>query len=258
MRAPSAASGCTAQLTRFSTRLLAALRCEEGVDTRVVASRVGALDATSPLERALSDAVLRALGRSLEAGLRTVRQFVETVTVEAPKVIAVACAEHCLSKGVTSVAVVSGSSLALDAVKTVAADAKFVAVIDVAQESNVGKNCAVTLSEMPVLVRYAPLAAAHDALSGVDVLFVGAHEVAMNGAIVVAAGVSAVVSLANVANVAVVVVAQMAKFTDAPIVAHIVGDRDVLKASEVDVIVTEGGGVVPYMAPDVLKRTGNA
>lgn len=259
-------SGSTAQLARCAETLIAELErvVLDGDATRalggIVSASASAEENTHPLHRALCDAVRRALeragtgdGETVRAvALRATRTFADSVSREAPRIAADAAAAWCFERGCARVALVAGSALAARAAVAASVALSSIAVIDTGDTS--GKALALALADSGPPVRYGSLAAAHDLLDDADALLIGAHEVAMNGAVVVSAGAAAVASLAIQAEIPVVVVVQAAKFSDAMVVGLEAGGRDVVKASEVDVIISEDGSIEPHMAPSILER----
>lgn len=233
---------------------------------RVVQTRLSeSMTQGRPLLRAMHDTVLAAVSGTdsdedeetcaVSRAVRALDNFVSVSVVGARAKVSAFFDQMILRTGWFRIAVVAGSSVAEAAFLAVNHPKKILTVIDL-PPTLPGRTLAHKLGwQTEVVVRYAPLVAAHRALEGVDVVVMGAQEVLMNGAVVVAPGGAVVVQAAQEAGVPVVIAAQAAKFSERAVVEWF-DDGDVVRAREVQRLVTEldTGAWRTEFAPDVLKK----
>lgn len=230
----------TIRALKFSDSLsLSLVRCSK-LDGRALSTLITTqlTTAISPLERALCYIALAHVD-DVTSAIKAVQDFAEErINAAVTSAVKAAC-EHL--KHAESVTLLSGSTLATRTVESLSLQS--VSCLD----SGTGSfpECAT---------RVGSLDSAPELLENSAALVLGAHEIAMNGAVVCSAGSGVTAALARDAGIPVVVIAQSAKFSESTLLSPVLGDHDVLKPSEVDVIVTEKGIVSAHMAPDISKE----
>lgn len=263
-------TGCTARARRAANNMRSAMEYAsfpEDSDPRrilagIVAMAMGDSAKLSVLERALCEAVQRSISKGegdtddqiRKIVISDMDKFVNTRIVSAAQGAIANVQELCYSRQYNHVALYAGSDIAEVATTGMSKSVPNVTVIDTLPRA-VGRQTAKRLSNQQMFVRYGLISAADSLLDGVNVLLLGAEEIAMNGCIVVAAGAATICALCKEKEIPVIVIAQTAKFSDSMILDHQVQGNDVLRAHEVTTIITEHGSVDPIMAPRVLRHT---
>ncbi len=238
-KAAESDSATTLALKFADSFALSLTRCSK-LDRRALGTLISThlTSATSPLERALCDVALAQVG-DITSAVKSVRSYAEErINAAADAAVEAACVHL---KNALSVTLLSGSTLADRTAQALSPQA--VSCVDSGKGSY--PECAT---------RVASLDSAPELLEGSSALILGAHEVAMNGAVVCVAGSAVTAALARDSGVPVVVVAQTSKFSESTLIGPAYGDYDVLDPTEVDDIVTEKGVIPAHMAPDVSKE----